>query len=325
MRRGEVMHREIAKRRKSLPFFAMQSEQVREISSDWHMMSEDMCNRIMPFGRSSRSPSEYRIAIEPDSQNLDEILRMALMTEHHEHSLESTIEDLFRQALRFVLLQGEAIYEIVYDSDDSPKQFVLVVLPPGESHTFMEVLTQVIPDREAARRGLRVSGIDIEVSNIVRFTFPDSLGGKSGTLGLIEAVGELGNALSPAFVTEDRDAAHKEFGYGLLSDYHQLRELALARVTAKLGWNARSLMDKSTTEFYQFYRHLKFARSLALIREHFLKILNGAIVTPFKRIGLEGELKIMGIPTAEELDLKLNGLLDGETSFEEVLRLAYPS
>ena len=40
------------------------------------------------------------------------------------------------------------------------------------------------------------------------------------------------------------------------TEYYNMRQCALAQITAKIGWHARTLMDEKTTEIYSLYRKL---------------------------------------------------------------------
>jgi hypothetical protein len=85
----------------------------------------------------------------------------------------------------------------------------------------------------------------------------------------------------------------------------------------------RSRLNDRITEFYLIYRNLKFAHSLALLREHFLGTLNAELRRPMSRIGLEGILKIEGLPSAKEIARQIERLMQGELKFGEVIKFTH--
>lgn len=85
------------------------------------------------------------------------------------------------------------------------------------------------------------------------------------------------------------------------------------RVTAKWGWDRRDHSDRNTTEFYRFYRMLKFKWAQAVLREHILAELNEL----FSRLNMEVTLAIRGLISSQEIEAIRSRMLNGDVSFAE--------
>lgn len=320
MRRKQVRHGDITARRKSIAYFPPASRDATSpYQAELNMLKDDMDSSIMPVGSSSEHWPEYKVFVDPPSEEATECLVAALAFEDYEADLASALARFVSRSLAYILHEGEVFLEIVFDSDENPKSFWLTPFPPDDVKIFDGMVTQVIPLEVQQARGLTKAFIELHESDVLHFTFPDSLGGKDGLLRLKAGLEGLGGSL-PQFAEGDYDRMRRDFGFSVSVDYHVLRDLALARMTAKLGWHTRSLLRDKVTEFYSFYRYIKFARAMALLREHVVQCLNETCMVALPRIGLSGQISVVGLPTSEELAAKLNELVDGTLSFEEAMK-----
>lgn len=309
-------------RRKTVAFFPKYERHLSE-GMETHMLREDADHRVMPFGHESQNWPDYRVTVEPYSEAAKECLEVALSLEEREYHLTPALAKFVRRAVSLILYEGEAFFELVFDSDDEPKGFLLGALPPGRVELYEGIVTQYLPHE--VQRGLRLAQpfIEIPERNVLHFTFPKSLGGKEAILNQKAELQRLGNSVMPRFAEGDFIGVSREFGFNVGDAYRELRDVAFGRATARLGWNGRFRLDEKVTEFYKMYRLLKFAVSLAHVREHVIRCLNEFIEPVMKRVGLTGSVVVSGLPSAKDMDGKLEDLVAGDLSFKDALHFSY--
>lgn len=306
---------EMAARRKSVAYLSPRdSARLPHLERD--MLIEDVDHTIMPLGSYGRTNSGYNVSVNPPSDEASACLQTAFTSEECEYDLASSLAMFIRRAANVILYQGEAFYEVVFDGNEKPKGFWLAPLPLGEVKMYRRVVRQMIPPDIQLARGLKHAYVEMPASDVVHFSFPASLGGKQGIAQLTAGLEHLGGSL-PQFA-DSNFGKLREVGFEV-AEYHELRDCALGQITAKLGWHARSLMERRTTEIYTVYRKLKFNRSLALVREHILNYVNRSIEPALRRIGLKGVLSVSGLPTSEDMEAKLKELIEGKLSFADAL------
>lgn len=322
MSRNRKRRRDIADRRKSVAYFPP-TGMHRLGQGDLHMLREDISHRLIPYGHRSNHWPDYKVSVEPHSEEATAALLEGLALEEREYELNSVFGGFVRRVADLILYQGEAFFEIVFDDDTEPKGFLIAPFPPGEVKVYEGVVTQIIPREVQAARQLVEPFVEIPERSVLRISFPPTLGGKRAALKLTSSLEALGSSIMPEFAEGDFTRVTQEFGFNVSNNYRELRDVALAKATAALGWDARSLMDNKITEFYKFHRNLRFSYSMALLREHVLHRLNTVVSPALGRIGLKGLLVVSGLPTSKLFEAKLQELVEGSLCFKEVLELIW--
>jgi hypothetical protein len=222
--RDENKRDKIRERRRTLWFFHSRMNAPRDLTGiELSMLPEDIDHRIMPSGGTSRDWPDYRVAVEPYSKKAEEAVLLALAVDEQEHDLESALEEFFRLIVSYVLEDGEVFFEIVFDSDQAPRWFILDPLAPGRIVVFEGIVTQHVPPEEVRERGLKESYIEITESDTVWFTFPDSLGGKDGVLSLTADLTGIGSSIVPDFARSDLLMVNRRSGFDL-GAFRELRD-----------------------------------------------------------------------------------------------------
>ena len=306
----------MAKRRKSVGYFPPDASR-RGPHLERHMLIENIDHTIMPVGSYSRNKwGTYGVSLSPPSDQANECLQVAFISDEWEYDLASSLATFLRRAITVICYQGEAFYELVFDSDTKPTGFWLAPFPLGKVKVGRKVVRQMISNEIQRARKLKRPYVDIPKSDVLRVTFPPSWGGKQGLARLTAGLEHLGSSL-PQF-GEGSFGRLGEAGVEV-TEYHTRRDCALAQITAKLGWHARFLLDRKVTEIYSVYRRLKFMQSVALIREHAIVELNRVVEPALKRLGLAGSLSVEGLPTWADTDQAIRRLLEGTLTFSDAL------
>ena len=76
----------------------------------------------------------------------------------------------------------------------------------------------------------------------------------------------------------------------------------------------RDNTTKLKTEFYMFYRTIKFEQSQAILREHIVMNLNELLT----KLRIGAKIEIGGIPTSEDFLKMREEFLNGNIKFEDV-------
>jgi hypothetical protein len=313
MRRRKDRVNAIANRRKSVAYFPANQPRLLP-HPERHMVTEDIYHAIMPTGHYGSGNNVYRVSVTPSSERVAACLEVALTSDERAYDLASAVSTFVTRAVTVILYDQEALFEVVFDKDANPRAFWLAPFPFGKVKTSRTVVRQMVPAEIQRERRLKHGYVEIPKGDVVRFSFPASLGGKQGVAKLLTGLERL-RGLVPQFA---------ESAYGRLGEvgvdstaYYHLRQCAIGQVTARLGWPGRWLMDEKTTEIYSLFRQLKFRHSLALIREHVLEELNRAIGPALRRVGLEGQLVVSGLTTSQEAEARVKALLDGSLTFAD--------
>ena len=121
-------------------------------------------------------------------------------------------------------------------------------------------------------------------------------------------------SLGPQFWQQDlmREVRFKYFDYRW---YARNTNIYYRTVTKRWGWTVRDLSDASTTEFYSIYKTVNFCCAQAILREHVINEFNRF----FKRLRIDCEIKVCGLPKAREIVEIRNELLEGRISFRDAL------
>ncbi|MDE0425298.1 MAG: hypothetical protein OXN25_10545 [Candidatus Poribacteria bacterium] len=98
--------------------------------------------------------------------------------------------------------------------------------------------------------------------------------------------------------------------------YAQETKLFIARATERWGWNQRDSNLENWSEFYSFYRTLTLNWAQAHLREHIVKELNQL----FRRLDIEAEIVVKGLPTASEILRIRKQMCEGKISFMEAFK-----
>jgi hypothetical protein len=123
---------------------------------------------------------------------------------------------------------------------------------------------------------------------------------------------------SPDFYMKELALGIKKTPYDFITHNH-VRNVALAKTTQDIGWNARNLFEKESTEYYLINRHLKFEKFRIELRDNIVKTLNVGLDYIGKQLGFNSKISISGLPTLHEVNTSYDHLLKGDAPFKEVL------
>jgi hypothetical protein len=316
--------------RKSIAYFPS----VPQVSLDdgWsmgngHMFFEDVHTQIMPY-RTEHRPN-FLIEVSPDDEKTrGRVVATFSKNEASYRGFTDQISEFIRDVAGQIAYQGTAHYEITQVEAIAAKakwsrgikgisvgeRFCMPFYIPGRVVTVGGRVLQVVPPAERKKGHPLV--ISIPKSKVWSVSVPEALGGLRDYRRLRRSL-IVASEVVPRFVKQRNPFFERNLD---LNDFLVQRHPLVAKGSAMWGWPARWLWQQETLEYYQLYRELWFARSLAILREHVLGAMNELLV----RTKVPARLLLQGLPSPYEIEDCVHKLASGSLSFQacyEVIRL----
>ena len=272
---------------------------------------DDVVAALIPYR--VRSGSGFRVRIDPADRDLEYLIARGLGDPSHR--LEDAVRNLFVSCASRVMIEGEAIYEIVYCSDPFDHSIVEFRLAPIHAQTLTKrrkKLIQRIPKSIARDLGVP-STIELIPDRIFAFR------ALSPVVGDLKGIMDSLSRFSGVFPTFVEVVDMKELGQFDSAEFDRAQLLAVAEATKAIGWNARGLFDENMLDYYRVHRDLVFQEFMVEFRAEILATLNQGLKTIGRQIGFTAMIKIEGLPTIEEVHKARVRLESGDGTFREIL------
>jgi hypothetical protein len=276
-----------------------------------HMFVEDISNGIVPY-RWNSDDEEHQTAHvdgDEDAKSLVKIVCTSLAG-YRERDVNETILRAVNAIVSQIAWSGRSTYEIC----GSAKDIALVGIIPYRLFRIPLGFVRLIPKRDQEYfEGKRYTFLRANRSWSI--SVPRELGGARGHRKLLRRLRVLSSP-APMFWTEELRAGNLASGFDF-KVYSRWRDAQIALLTRKWGWNRRD-SSINNTEFFYFYRSLRFRRSLAILRNHVVKELNQLL----SREGVKATIRLEGFRTPAEIDELTRKACDGSIHYAEAFRLA---
>ena len=175
-------------------------------------------------------------------------------------------------------------------------------------HAFGRYI-QIIPKADRDLWGK--SYVIVPEEDIWDVAMPEVLGGYRGYRAILRRLARF-QLLGPLFfqteLTRQGWPAHYDF-----QRHVREAEFFEAKTTARWGWHRRDYSQSNWTDFYMYYRILRFKWAQAVVREHIVNELNRL----FARLRVEAKIVVKGLPTASEILAIQQRMSKGDISFLE--------
>lgn len=301
--------------------------QLASVGQYAYMLWEDVHHRIIPYAWLSHE-SEFRAEVYPRAPEV-ELLVLRALDPHYEYrnDLTEAVAYFIRKTVSSLLLNTPVAYEIVMNLSDLSESessdnsgpaagpsFFLASVPEGSYYISGNYLCQRVPESVAEDRGVPTT-IHIPLDKIVLFQLPKSERKQVDRALARLAEVSVGRSLPKLAFPEDGEW-NKAFDF---RTYERSIALAVAHATRDIGWNARGLLDKHFTEYYQVWRQLRFEEFLIRIREAILEDLNVGLEKAGRLCGFSAKLTLRGLPTRSDVQAARRAWQEGSASFQEIL------
>lgn len=286
------------------------------------MLIEDILAGVVPSRLDARAEFQARL-LPPDSE-VERAVVQSLSYGRNDlagrgRDLTGAVTGLLSEAVRLLILQGEALYEIGYVLENGsvrrPKGFVLSEAPLHSlSFRFGRVYQTQPPDPFEGRA--EPHRVRIPKDHILRIRVPRQLGGVSGFRRVLRDLDQLNAPIFSDFAMAEVQRSPHLRVFDIEAHQADL-EVAVARITRSIGWPGRGLFRRATDGFY-FSRLLRFGLARSLLREAALAAINETLKRVGPELGFTAALEIIGMPSSGDLTRALSEYDAGRLSFTDI-------
>lgn len=269
------------------------------------MFTQDVPSGVMPIGGRADKQKNFAVSLVGSNEDREKALQLiGEIGRYDRHGIAETVCDAINEIVRHLAWEGCAAYELIHGNDGSQHiwgftsrrlwklpGFFLQAIPRGDWDLWKKKVV-VIP-----------------ASRIWYLEMPSALGGRKGYISVLKRLRRF-NHLGPEFWRKSLEHGDRsgEFDF---QRYVRNSEIYYGQVTKKWGWNRRDWSQERCTEFFTFYKMLRFKRAQAMLREHVVAELNGLFV----RLGIKCELQVTGLQTSEDIQQTELELAEGRITF----------
>ena len=297
--------------RKIKPSVAIRFPSLAErqnLNQNVYMLTEDISLDVMPIGGRTEKQKEFEVNLKGKKSEREKAkTTIAQLCEHRGYHISEILCDAVKYVARNLTSGGRAVYEIIQDDEETHIRgftsrnlfrifsWYLQVIPPGDRVLWKRKYTLIHKKRIW----------DVQI--------PRRLGGKIGYRKMMRKLGKY-QYMGPKFFETDLQHGKISRDYNFLR-YTKNSEIYANRVTNKWGWNRRDYSQDNSTEFYMFYKILKFRWAQAILREHIISEINQLL----DRLSINCEIIVTGLPTADEILQVRSDMKNGVINFSEAL------
>lgn len=283
------------------------------------MFFEDVHTQIMPY-RSEHRPNFSIEASPSDEKTRGHIMVVFSKYESSCNDLTEQISEFIRDVAGQIAYQGTAHYEITQVEVIAARarwsrgirgvsvgeRLYMPLHIPGRVITAGNRVLQIIPQSE--RKKGHPPLISMPRSKVWSVGVPPALGGMRDYARLRRDL-IVASEVVPRFVRQRNPFAERDLD---LNAFLTQRHPLVAKGTAMWGWPARWLWQEETLEYYQLYRELRFARSLAILRNHIVASMNELLL----RTKVPVQLMLRGLPSPDDIEDCIQKLSSATVTFQ---------
>jgi hypothetical protein len=314
MRKPDVRRR-ARERARAASFFPSLSKRD-DLGLQAHMFIQDLYGSIIPYSRKHSGVAEVKGVEDARNKALDLCNSLARYDNRDE---SYTIVEAIEGVAMHLAWGGRALFEIIRPTDGD----ATLALNSFSSRRLLHlpgVYAQFIPraDRRygmaTGQHGASKTVNLIPARDVWRIEMPRALGGYFGYRRLLWALKRF-PSVGPDFLTSDIEQGQFTPTFDPAA-YSEAEVRYISRVTRRWGWNRRDFTSKYDTEFYTFYRTLKFKQAQAIIREHIVGKLNSLLST----LGIGAEIALKDLLTSADIAVIRADVASGKLHYGEALR-----
>jgi len=273
-----------------------------------HMFTQDVQLTVMPIGGRTDKHKEFRVTFEGVSAECEKAQQLiGEIARYDRHDLAGMVCDVVEEIARHLGWEGCAVYELILGDDGL--QHIMGFTSKG-LWRLPGYFFQVIPRGDWKLWGKKL--VVVPACRIWYLEMPPALGRRRGYVNVLNRLRKV-ERLGPEFWRKDIELGMQSRGFDF-QKYIRDSDIYFAQVTKQWGWNRRDWSQDRCTEFFTYYNMLRFSSAQAMLREHIIGKLNGLLA----RLSIQCELKVTGLPTADDI-IRIKGeLLEGRISFRQV-------
>lgn len=275
------------------------------INQNIHMFTQDVQLAVMPIGGRTEKHKEFAVTFEGVDKECEKAEQLiGEICRYDRHDVAGMVCDAVEEIARHLAWEGCAVYELI--RSDAGLQHVWSFTSKG-LWRLPGYFVQFIPrgDWDLWKKKLVV----VPSGRIWFLEMPPALGGRRGYMNVLGRLRRFEH-IGPEFWRRDLEHGVQTKNFDL-QHYARNSEIYYGQVTRTWGWNRRDWSQERSTEFFTFYKLLRFSWAQATLREHIVDELNEL----FARLGIKCELKVTGLPTSTDILQTESQLSEGAISF----------
>jgi len=305
---------------KSVPFYNDADLRLNDKSRYYYaaetsMLIDDV--QLLVLRIPKRAKEGYEIKLSASDPRVEALIINAIESRYGRNELTHSVYEFSKQCAGVLIAYGQAAYEIVYlsTSDGKIDSFRLSPIAPSgfiaKKGKFQQYQVTPIADGTKLRKQL----VDLPADSVLLFELPENV--RAGHDQMMQSLAFAGENFIPEFALPNMVKPTVPFS---LDDFSLSRNIAVAKATQQIGWNARNYGTEYRFEHYVWHRQLIFYKFLCNLREGILRTLNEGLTRVGERMGFRAELSFENLPSADDVDAALKKLHDGDLkTFSEVL------
>jgi len=269
------------------------------------MFTQDVPLGVMPIGGRTDKHNNFAVSLVGSDEDREKALQLiGEIGRYDRHGITESVCDAIDEIVRHLAWEGFAVYELIQSENGSQHIWGFTSKRLWKLPGFF---LQFVPrgDWELLKKKV----VFIPASRVWYLEMPSALGGRKGYSDVLKRLGRFEH-LGPEFWRKDLEhgVQSKDFDF---QRYVRNSEIYCGQVTEVWGWNRRDWSQERCTEFFTFYKMIRFQQAKAMLREHVVAELNAL----FARLGINCELHITGLPTPEDIRQTERELTEGRITF----------
>ncbi|NSW54234.1 MAG: hypothetical protein HPY85_17160 [Anaerolineae bacterium] len=292
-----------------------------------HMFLEDFGTSIMPIGGRRYSGKPFSVSVLPDEKQHRIKVNLLFPSEYHSYDklyspMEETVSGFIEHCAKRLIVRGTQYYEIVPASVNpemvkgtpnfTEPVFVLVNIS-GRVKKLGGVYIQFIPKNLWNK--VHKKFVLLPASSVWQVSIPKEIVGTRSIEKVLKGLFVAGGKHQVEMKLIDEGILKK--GTFDVDAYNRNVELYVAWLTRYWGWDVRSSLQRYTLEYYQIYRRIVSAYSLAIFREYIFQNMNSLL----RKIGYGCQMDMDGLPTSFSISQMFTKLEEKGISFKEAYDL----
>lgn len=290
------------------------------------MFVEDVGLFIVPYRLRGEDDLEHSVELSDDTRPNRRVVTRIFSEGNRQLSYDEfgrSVCEFIRGAARHLATEGRAYYEIgtlreeepLDEAESSIDEHDPIPLPlyiPGKVFRLPGRLIQMIPSPPGRERRAFAS---LPLARLMQIDLPSALCSRR-SLRLLHAQMLTGENDMPNYVVQKALTSLNLYD---LPRYYMEGNAIRQRALGSWGSPDRFLWSVETTDYYAVYRALRFARSMAFLRQHILTSMNALL----KRMGFPISVKMPTAPSIAEIESALTKLEMGQISFDDARKLTH--
>lgn len=260
------------------------------------MFCEDVINSILPYSESNNAA----LKISGSEENLDKAFKIfEILTNERMSQHQGSLDNLIKKLTRQLIWYGKCFFEITSESDTPLNRLNI--------EWYFKLIDIFIFKNQVT---------NTQTHPLIRYLKSNKVWVLSMPVGFrrTKLLSKLSKCdlLMPRFF-EKQLSQELKTSYFNLEEYTQNQKIYFLKHTKLWGWLGRDYTERYINNFYSIYRHIKFKKTLAILRSHIIESVNKLL----KQLQCNATITTKTIKTPDELNTILEQLISGEIDLKD--------